>query len=62
MDKLSNKDKENAEDSEESNTHFKTLIKMNFQNNAIRYILTNIMTIDGKINESNKDDVNISKS
>ena len=35
---------------------------MDFQNNAIRYTLTNIISIDEKINEAQKDDVNINKS
>ena len=44
MDELSNKDKEDAEYSEERKTLFKTLIKMHFQKNFIWYTLTNIMT------------------
>ena len=44
MDELSNKDKEDAEYSEEIKTLFKTLIKMHFQKNFIWYTLTNIMT------------------
>ena len=35
---------------------------MCFQNNAIRCTLTNIMSIDEIINETNKDDLNINKS
>ena len=36
-------------------------MKMNFQMNAIRYKLTNILSIDEKVNEANKDDENINK-
>ena len=62
MDKLSNRGKEDAEDSEERKTLFKTLMKINFQNNIIQYTLTNIISIDEKINEAHKHDVNINKS
>ena len=62
MDELSKKDKEDAEDSEERKTFFKTLIIMNFQNNVMCYTLTNIVSIDEKINDVNKYDVNINKS
>ena len=62
MDELSNKDKEDAEDSEERKTLFKTLMKMHFQNNIIRYTLTNMIPIDENINEAKKNDVNINKS
>ena len=48
MDELSKKYKEDAEDSEERKTIFKTLMKMNSQNNVIRYTLKNIMSIDEK--------------
>ena len=48
MDELSNKDKEEAKYSEERETLFKTLRKINFQNNVIWYILTNIVSIDKK--------------
>ena len=37
MDELSNKEKEDTEYPEERNTLIKTLIKMNSQNNIIRY-------------------------
>ena len=50
MDEWSNEDKEDADDSEAGRTLFRTLAKMNFQNNIIRYILTNIISIDEKIN------------
>ena len=50
------------EESEERKTLFRFLIKINFQNNAIRYTLTNVMSIDEKINEAYKDDVNINIS
>ena len=36
-------------------------MKMYFRKNNIWYTLTNIMSIDLKINEAQKDDVNISK-
>ena len=36
-------------------------MKMYFQNKVIWYTLTNIISIDEKINKSNKDDVNINK-
>ena len=62
MDESSNKDKEYAEDSEERKTLFKTLIKIHFQNNSIWYTLTNMMSINGKINQAKKYDVNINKS
>ena len=50
------------EDSEERRTLFKALMKIHFQNNIIRYTLTNIMSIDEKINEAKKYDMNINKS
>ena len=59
MDELSNEDKEDAEGRK---TLFKNLMKINFQKNTIRYIFTNIMSIDEKINEAHKDEVNIKKS
>ena len=37
-------------------------MKMNFQKNIIQYTLKNIMSIDEKINEAQKDEVNINKS
>ena len=43
-------------------TVFRTLIKMHLQNNVIQYTLTNIMSISEKINEAQKDDVNMIKS
>ena len=52
MDEQSNKDKDYAEDSEERKTLFKTLIKIHFQNNSIWYTLTNMMSINGKINQA----------
>ena len=48
MDGLSQKDKEDAEDSEESKTLIKNLMKTNFKKNTISYTLTNIMYIDEK--------------
>ena len=62
MDELSNKDKEEAEDSEERKTLSITLMKIHFQKNIIRYTLSNIMSIDEKNNEAQKYDVNIDKS
>ena len=62
MYELSNKYKEDAEYSEEKKILFKTLMKTNFQKNIIRYTLTNRMSIDEKIDEAQKDDVNINKS
>ena len=62
MDKSSNKDKKETEDLEERWKRFKILMKMHSQNNVIWYTLTNIMSIDEKINETKEDDVNISKS
>ena len=35
---------------------------MHYQNNVIQYTLTNIMSISEKINEAQKDDVNMIKS
>ena len=49
MDVLSNEEKEDAEDSEERNTLFKTLMKIHFQNSVIRCTLKNIMAIDEKL-------------
>ena len=62
MYELSHEDKKDSEGSEESNTHFKAFMKINFQNNFIWYTLTNIMLVDEKINESQKQGVNINKS
>ena len=62
MDKLSNEEKEDAEYSEERKKLFKNLMKINFQKNIIQCKLTNIMSIDEKTNEAQKDDMNINKS
>ena len=62
MDKLYKKYKEDAKDSEERKTLVKTLIKMYFQNNAIRCILTNIISIGEITNEAKKYDLNINKT
>ena len=48
MDVLSNEDKEDAEDSEERKTFFKTLMKIHSRKNVVQYTLTNIMPIDEK--------------
>ena len=37
-------------------------MKINFQNNIIRYTLANIMPADEKLDEANKNDVNMNKS
>ena len=62
MYELSHEDKKDSEGSEESNTHFKAFMKINFQNNIIWYTLTNIMVVDEKINEAKKYGVTINKS
>ena len=62
MDKLSNEEKEDAEYSEERKKLFKNLMKINFQKDIIQCKLTNIMSIDEKTNEAQKDDVNMNKS
>ena len=54
MDGLSQKDKEDAEDSEESKTLIKNLMKTNFKKNTISYTLTNIMYIDEKPTKQRK--------
>ena len=48
MDVLSNEEKEDAEDSEERKTFFKTLMKIHSRKNVVQYTLTNIMPIDEK--------------
>ena len=48
MDELYNKDKEEAEYSEESKTIINTLIECYFKNNDIRFTLTDIMNIEEK--------------
>ena len=61
LDELSKEDKEDVEDLEKKKKIFKTLMKMHFQRNITWYTLTNIMLIDEKTNEAQKDDVNIEK-
>ena len=57
MNELSNKDKEDAKYSEKRKKLIKTLMEVHFQNNVIRFTLTNILTVDEKNYKEKKDDV-----
>ena len=55
------KTKEMRNIKKERKTRLKTLKKIHSQNNVIRHTLKNIMSIDEKINQAKKYDVNINK-
>ena len=48
MGESSNREKEYTEDSEKIRTLIKTLMRLNFQKNFIRFTLTNILSFDKK--------------
>ena len=62
MDESSNKDKEDAEYSEEIKTLVKNLMNFHSQKNIIRFTFKNVLSFNEKVNEVKKDYVKVRTS